>query len=82
MNVSDTHYKSQQKLALKSIEIFLENNLHVSLDKMENKITNRISSLQDTRKDIQALLRMEGKQMQEQHKRIPHEYFLDSILSQ
>ena len=37
-----------------------ENNLQVSLDKMENKFINRITSLQDTLKNMQAPLKLEG----------------------
>ena len=37
--------------------------------------------MEDTLKDIEALLRPKRNQRLEQHKKIPHKQFLDSILS-
>lgn len=56
----------------------MENNLQVSLDKMEDKLTNKKTSLEDTLKDI---LKIEGNKIPKKHKGMPHEEFLDSILS-
>ena len=55
----------------------MQNGLH----EMKNKLTNKISNLEDTLQNIQDLLKQEWNQMLKKHRRIPHEEFLDFILS-
>lgn len=52
--------------------------VHVILDKMENKLTNKIEILEET---LKAILKPKGNGIQKQHRRMPHEEFSDSILS-
>ena len=51
------------------------------MHEIENKLTNKISNLEDTLQNIQDLLKQEGKEIPKKYRRIPHEEFLDSILS-
>ena len=47
---------------------------------MEKKLTNKITSMEDTLQNIQALLKLEWNQILEQHWRIDHEEFSNFIL--
>lgn len=47
----------------------MQNDLH----QMENKLTNKISNLEEIVKNIQGLLKLEGNKIWEKHIEIPHE---------
>ena len=66
VNANISHYESQKILAIEVVQTSLE---------------NKLTSLEDTLKDYEALLSKEGNQRLEQHIRIAHEEFLYSILS-
>ena len=73
MNKSISRFEAKQTHDLKVVQ----NDLH----EMENKFTNKISNLEDTLQDSQALLKPKGNEIPEQYRRIPHEEISDSILS-
>ena len=43
-NAIISHSKSQHRPVVEAVQASLENNLHFSLDKMENKLNNKISN--------------------------------------
>ena len=70
VNESISHSKSKKTWAFGEVPASLENKWQVSLLKMENKLTNKITSVKDT---LKALFKPEGIQIPKQHKRIPHD---------
>ena len=66
LNLGIGEFEAKKNEPLWEMQISLENNNNISLDKLENKLIKKLTNIEETLKDIQVFSRLNKNQRYEQ----------------